>query len=79
MPSALTLGRTLCSNPVFASAIAPLAPAIEAGAQGHPAGPLTLVAHPSFPAHSVKAFIAFARARPSLFHEYPAEPVADFV
>ncbi|HEU0289247.1 MAG TPA: tripartite tricarboxylate transporter substrate-binding protein, partial [Burkholderiales bacterium] len=27
-------------------------------------GPLTLVVHPSLPAHSVKAFIAFARARP---------------
>ena len=27
-------------------------------------GPLTLVVHPSLPVHSVKAFIAFARARP---------------
>jgi len=27
-------------------------------------GPLTLVVHPSLPAHSVKAFVAFARARP---------------
>jgi tripartite-type tricarboxylate transporter receptor subunit TctC len=27
-------------------------------------GPLVLVVHPSLPAHSVKAFVAFARARP---------------